>query len=720
MESIEKQNVTDNNNTTVPTFMTNQETLSPPPTSDKSNKSNNKIPKPGKSPIYKTIVIVILIIISVISIIINIVLFIKYKKKPKCKNGYFLPEDDKSICYKCQLNNCGICQGSINSQLCISCQKNYYPELNEDGDISSCLLKPPDNSTSEPTIDPETEIPECGENCEICDNFQKKCQKCFSGYFIPDEDSLKLNCQKCTLENCEQCEGLIDSNICKKCKDNFLPVYDKNDTELIQSCEMACEIGEDDKCKVCNEKENNCMECNPFFTLIGGKCYANFTIKATYKSDSSTDPIKLFDGYYYYKFKAQMIIDDKIIDLDLNENRYDFKNKGEYTVYLILLKATVPFQNLFSGCNKLISVFIPFSREINNLNIQSFYQTFKSCTNLISVKISNINTLYLTSMHSMFLGCTSLKYIDFSNVDFSKVGNTNSMFSECSSLISVHLANFKKIEYMNYMFEYCKSLKTIELTNFNTNNVKEMKEAFLGCSSLTSLDIMTKLDLSKVRIMASTFKNCSSLISLDFSNSNVYSVENLYGSFSGCYNLKSINFTYFYTYNVNDFTSMFYNCASLISLDLSSFTLDNTKSLVNMFYNCKSLTSINLSSFETKNILNMDYMFYNCSSLLSIDVSKFNTENIYSMNNLFNGCSSLKSIDISNFNTGKIEESSSRMDYLFSNCKSLEYLDISSIKSLKYAKILVDLPDYGKIKCKKIIENEVYKKLPYWDRIIVD
>ena len=712
MESSEKPNSSAyNNNTTAPNFMIDPETSSPPPTSDKSN---NDIRKPGKSLSYKTILIGILIIISVISIIINIVLFIKYKKKPKCKNGYFLPEDDKSICYKCQLNNCGICQGSINSQLCISCQKNYYPELNEEGDISSCLL------TSDSTINPETELPECGEKCEICDNSQKKCQKCFSGYFIPDEDSLKLNCKKCTLENCEQCEGLIDSNICKKCKDNFLPVYDKNDTELIQSCEIACEIGEDDKCKVCNEKENNCMECNPFFTLIGGKCYANFTIKATYKSDSSTEPIKLYYDNYYYNFKAQMIIDDKIFDLVLNENRYDFKNIGEYTIYLILVKATVPFQNLFSECNKLISVFIPFSREINNLNIQSFYQTFKGCTNLISVKISNINTLYLTSMHSMFLGCTSLKYIDFSNVNFSKVGSTYSMFSGCSSLISVHLANFEKIENMDYMFKYCKSLKTIELTNFNTNNVIYMMEAFLGCSSLTSLDIMTKLNLSKVKSMYAAFKNCSSLISLDFSNSSVYNVENLYEIFSGCYNLKSINFTSFYTYNVNDFRNMFYNCASLISLDLSSFTLEKTNSLRNMFFNCKSLISINLSSFETKNIYYIDYMFYNCSSLLSIDVSKFNTEKIYSMNYLFSGCSSLKYIDISNFNTEKIEGYSGRMDYLFSNCISLEYLDISSIKNLKYAKILVDLPDYGKIKCKKIIENEVYKKLPYWDLIIVE
>ena len=186
----------------------------------------------------KTIAILILAIISILSIALNIVLIIIYNKKPNCKSGYYLPDDDKSICYKCQLENCETCQGSINSQKCVSCKKNYYEKLNKDGNISDCLKNGPEPTTTIPeptttTPEPDTTTPEstsivdCGEKCEICDNLQKKCQKCIKGYFIPDNEELELNCQKCTLENCEQCEGLKDSNICKKCKANFIPVNDE-------------------------------------------------------------------------------------------------------------------------------------------------------------------------------------------------------------------------------------------------------------------------------------------------------------------------------------------------------------------------------------------------------------------------------------------------------------------------------------------------------------
>ena len=140
----------------------------------------------------------------------------------------------------------------------------------------------------------ETDQIICGQNCDKCD--QNKCIKCISGFYIPEEDESQINCKKCTINNCEECKGSKDYNICKVCKKNFIPIYDENDKNLIKLCDLPCEIGEDDKCLNCSETSNKCSICIPFYTLINGKCVADYSIKAIYKSDSLSDHIKIYDN----------------------------------------------------------------------------------------------------------------------------------------------------------------------------------------------------------------------------------------------------------------------------------------------------------------------------------------------------------------------------------------------------------------------------------------
>ena len=151
----------------------------------------------------------------------------------------------------------------------------------------------------------------------------------------------------------------------------------------------------------------------------------------------------------------------------------------------------------------------------------------------------------------------------------------------------------------------------------NTSNVTSMKSMFIGCSSLTSLDV-SSFDTSKVTSMESMFNGCRSLKSLDLSG----------------WDTSSLTST----------TRMFYGCSGLTSLDVSSFYTSNVISMNHMFYNCASLTSLNLSNFNTSNLKNMYNMFSGCSKLTSLNLSNFDTSKVVTVSNAFNGCGNLKTI----------------------------------------------------------------------------
>ena len=166
------------------------------------------------------------------------------------------------------------------------------------------------------------------------------------------------------------------------------------------------------------------------------------------------------------------------------------------------------------------------------------------------------------------------------------------------------------------IFSNFKNLIQINFNNnFNTSKVTDMGGMFIGCSSLTSLDI-SSFNTSQVTNMISMFQRCTLL-------------ENL--------NLRSFN-----TSKVTDMRYMFGDCSSLITLNLSSFNTSNVTNMGSMFWYCSSLTSLDLSSFNTSQVTNMDSMFSDCSSLTSVDLSNFNTSNVTSMDDMFYNCTKIQ------------------------------------------------------------------------------
>ena len=87
---------------------------------------------------------------------------------------------------------------------------------------------------------------------------------CKSGYYLPLDEPLTKNCKKCMVENCLECFGNKTSNICIKYNPGFKGVYINN---KIESCEILCEEGMNEKCKQCDKDNNKCKSCNDGYYL---------------------------------------------------------------------------------------------------------------------------------------------------------------------------------------------------------------------------------------------------------------------------------------------------------------------------------------------------------------------------------------------------------------------------------------------------------------------
>ena len=190
---------------------------------------------------------------------------------------------------------------------------------------------------------------------------------------------------------------------------------------------------------------------------------------------------------------------------------------------------------------------------------------------------------------------------------------------------------------------------------------------FSGLALLEEIDGLQYLHTEEVTNMGGMFLGCQSLTSLDLSTFNTEKVTTMGGMFSGCQSLTSLDLSTFNTEKVTFMGSMFGECQSLTSLDLSTFNTANVTNMSAMFFGCQSLTSLDISSFNTANVTDMAGMFVQCTALKNIDLTGFNTENVTDMEQMFALCETLTTLDLSSFDFGKVEE----VSRMFYECKEL-------------------------------------------------
>ena len=272
-----------------------------------------------------------------------------------------------------------------------------------------------------------------------------------------------------------------------------------------------------------------------------------------------------------------------------------------------------------------------------------------------------------------------------------KVGGTNGtsykVTPDASGNWSVPASKFNGVTDMTYMFMGCFSLTSLDLSHFDTSNVTDMSYMFKECDKLTSLDV-SGFKTSKVTNMSQMFRSCNKLTSLDVSGFNTSKVTNMEEMFDNCNALASLDLSHFNTSNVTDMYSMFWGCRSLTSLDLSGWNTSNVTNMSYMFRDCSKLTSLDLSGWNTSNVTNMSYMFRDCSKLTSLDLSGWNTSSVIRMYDMFNSCSSLTSLDLSGWDMSKVID----MGGMLSNCRNLKTIKMVGCSEKTINKIKGAMP----------------------------
>ena len=288
--------------------------------------------------------------------------------------------------------------------------------------------------------------------------------------------------------------------------------------------------------------------------------------------------------------------------------------------------------------------------------------------------IKNNNVL---SKYNILFDIYSKMNIDEINIIYKVISDSIKLFGEdfvknnkdnCKLIIDGKEQELK--EYYKFGL-FGKKKKTLEVKLKNITKIN-MSNIFSGCTSLSSIQDISKWNIRTVTNMSGIFNECSSLSSLpDISKWNTSNISDFNEIFANCSSLISLpDISRWNTSCVMDMSKLFYKCSSLTALpDISGWETYNVTDMKEMFSKCSSLLSLpDISKWDVSNVTSMCGLFYNCSSLKSIpDISKWNTFNVINMNNMFNGCSSLTALpnmdkwDISNL---------SLKSHMFDNCKA--------------------------------------------------
>lgn len=167
--------------------------------------------------------------------------------------------------------------------------------------------------------------------------------------------------------------------------------------------------------------------------------------------------------------------------------------------------------------------------------------------------------------------------------------------------------------------DYRESITTVvfEASMANCTSIISTNDWFYACHNLTTIIGIENLRTDNVINMNNMFVACSSLTSLDLSHFNTTNVTSMALMFSGCSNLTSLNLSSFNTTNTTSLYAMFSYCSALTSIDLSSFNTSRVRDMREMFNWCESLRTIYVSNeWSTASLEFSDYIFNVCKQLV--------------------------------------------------------------------------------------------------------
>ena len=149
-----------------------------------------------------------------------------------------------------------------------------------------------------------------------------------------------------------------DSNENKENQGNQEDHKDQEDHE--KKDDNTCIIGEEDKCLTCDK--DKCGSCNYKYRLVDGKCIAEFSFRAIYKTTIENQNISLMNDIYEENIISMEIDKENINSISAN---YTFPSSGYHTVYVSFNTESISSLDLFNNTENLIEIYFSKDKKYN-------------------------------------------------------------------------------------------------------------------------------------------------------------------------------------------------------------------------------------------------------------------------------------------------------------------------------------------------------------------
>ena len=263
--------------------------------------------------------------------------------------------------------------------------------------------------------------------------------------------------------------------------------------------------------------------------------------------------------------------------------------------------------NMFNGCSALESLDLT---NFNTAKVTYMNNMFEGCSALTTIYASDkFDTDNVKYGLDMFTGCESLKdYSDsktdhtFANCgtdgyftpvfDYAEFDNATGTLTFRRGLSKPAGAYDLNMESNNPGWEAQKRniKKVVFDASFANARPTSCCRWFADCFYLTEIDGIENLNTQNVTDMREMFVCCYALTSLDVSNFNTQNVEDMTDMFLGCEGLSLLDLSNFNTANVMGMSSMFSGCSTLQTIFASDkFVTDKVSGGDDMFISCENL-----------------------------------------------------------------------------------------------------------------------------------
>ena len=385
----------------------------------------------NKKKLRKKKYLFLLILIILIVFIILIITLNRDKKGLICKKGYFIPNDDLTICEKCS-ENCEKCNGTKKNNICLYCNYGFYL-IN--GKCINYSFKAVYQSFKE------------NEKIYLIDDFYLKYIK---EMYIDNENISSLTYSfNFTSPGNHTVLFYINTNLSSLCalffgirkvtSISFSPNFNTRNIETIQDMFIDCSS--------LTSLDISNFDTSSLQNMIGAfdGCSKLTSINI---SHFKTAKVKKFSRTFYGCYSLTSL---DVSNFDTSEDtNMDF---------------------MFYNCSSLTSLDVS---KFNTSKVITMMEMFSFCTSLITINLLNFNTSSVTSIAYLFSDCYSLTSIDLSNFQTNKISHYSYIFKNCIKLTYIDISSFTDISNSkNTIFQNISDFGTIKINEKIKEDVQD-------------------------------------------------------------------------------------------------------------------------------------------------------------------------------------------------------------------------------------------------------